>query len=264
MKIKIFLFFFATLLVLLPGCSMFNIVKGDGNLVTNEISIGEYDGMDIAGSLDINYTQSEASPGLTVTVDKNIFDMYEFKVANNTLLIQLKKEFKSSVVSPTKFVVTTNSRVLKQADLAGHVIFKTDAPLIADQLKIGMAGAGDINLNDSVKANKLHIELAGSATLNAPAVHVGSFEGEVAGSGTFNLSGSADKASFEIAGNGNVSAFGLQIADMRCEIAGNGTIEASVSTSIVAEVAGRGNIKYKGNPTISKEIGGIGSIEKVD
>lgn len=264
MKIKVFFFVFATLLALLPGCSMFNIVKGDGNLVTNEISIGEYDGISITGSSDINYTQSDAVPGLTVTVDKNIFDMYEFKVADRKLLVQPKQEFETSAISPTKFIVTTNSKELKQAELAGHVVFKTDAPLTTGQLVIEMAGAGDINLNDSVKADKLQIKLAGSATLNAPAVRVGSFAGKVAGSGTFNLSGSAEKASFEIAGNGDVNAFGLQISDLRCEIAGNGTVEASVSTSIVAEVAGRGNIKYKGSPTISKEIGGIGSIEKVD
>lgn len=263
MSIKNVFLFFAGIL-LFASCSMLRIVKGDGNIVTNQIQIEEYDELEIAGPIEIEYTQSDAAPGLTVTVDQNIYEMYDFKMDGRKLIVSLKDEFEPSSIFATKFVVTTNSKELKKVSLAGSITFNANTPLKADQLVMELAGSGEINLKDSVMADKFHVELGGSATLNAAAICVQAFEGAVAGSGTFNLGGIAESSSFEIAGSGKVYAFGLQSADLRCEIAGSGRIEASVSNSIHAEVAGSGHIKYKGNPTVSKEVSGIGSVDKVD
>jgi len=243
------------------------IIKGDGNIVTKDIPISEYTKINTAGSIHINYSQSDEEPFLQVTTDQNIYDIFEFIIENNnTLVIRPKKEYRRNThIRPTEFTVNTNSRELEKAEIAGNTTFNANSPLKAEQLQLTIAGSGKINLNGLVEANKLGTEIAGSATLNAYQINAQEFKGNIAGSGTLNLGGETGKATFEIAGSGDVRAFDLQIEDMKCEIAGSGDIEAYVNNSINVSVAGSGRVKYKGNPSdIKRSIAGSGSIKKVE
>jgi hypothetical protein len=241
------------------------MIRGDGNLVTQELTLDDYDVIEASHSIKATYVQSEEAPALTVTTDQNIMEKYIFRVKNSRLQIKPKEEYKHANFFPTEFTVTTHSKGLRKADLAGSITFDLNSPFTGDDLEINLAGSGTINLNDQVTINKLDVDLAGSSTFNAYKLTGKDFDGDVAGSGKINLGGSMAKATFEIAGSGTVRAFDLQVEDMKCSIAGSGDIEISVSNSISADVAGSGRIKYKGDPqTIRKEIAGSGSIKKMD
>jgi len=241
------------------------MVRGDGNLITQEIPISDYDKIEASNSMKINYVQSTDAPGLTITTDQNIFEKYYFIVKDNTLEIKPKREFRHARFLPTEFTVTTNSSTLKKAELAGSIDLNTNSPIHTDKLTVKLAGSGNINLNEQVKTDKLNVEIAGSTTVNAFSLEGKEFDGEIAGSGKINLGGIMQKASFEIAGSGTVRAFDLQVEDLTCDIAGSGDIEVSVSNRIKAGIAGSGTIKYKGNPaTIDKDVAGSGTIKKVD
>ena len=263
---KIFLICFVccSIMILASCCSM-KVLNGDGNIVTEEISITDYNKIEIAGgSIDFNYEQSDASPYLKVTVDKNIYEMMEMKVINDKLVIRPKSEFKRYNIRPTQFTITSNSLGLTEVDAAGNIHFNLNSPLSSPSLKIDVAGSGTINLNQKVEVDKMKIELAGSGKLNSIGIQAATFEGEISGSGTLNLNGKIEMMNLEIAGSGTIKAFGCEIADLKCEIAGSGNIEANVLHSIRAEIAGSGNIRYKGDPTISKSVAGSGSIKKVE
>ncbi len=265
MKTRIAIFSLLSLLFLLNGCLSKQIIKGDGNIVTKNVPVGEYTKINSAGSIQINYSQSDETPFLQVTTDQNIYDMFEFFVENNTtLVIRLKKEHRWDIhIRPTEFTVNTNSRKLEKADIAGSTIFNANSALQAEQLRFSLSGSGTINLNGPVESDKFETEIAGSATLNAYQLNTQEFKGNIAGSGTLNLGGKTQKAIFEIAGSGNVRAFDFRIEDMRCEIAGSGDIEAYVNNSINVSSAGNGRVKYKGNPSdIKRSIIGSGSVEK--
>lgn len=271
MKKHVVLFFVITLVVgvssMLKGCFPFPVVKGDGQLVTNTIDITDYDEIDISNaSMTVNYIQSDASPVLTVTTDKNIYDMFEFRTVGNTLEIRAKNEFRRNNFRPTEFTVTTNSRTLKNVDVSGHTDFFLKSPLTTDNLNFGLSGSGTINLSDTVNiAGKLETSISGSATLNTTYLNAKEYKGRISGSGTLKLNGAVELASFHISGSGDVRAFGCEIADMESRISGSGDVEATVSNSIDVSVSGSGSVKYKGNPgTINKSISGSGSVKKVD
>ncbi|MDR1403179.1 MAG: DUF2807 domain-containing protein [Tannerellaceae bacterium] len=257
----------ACLLLIMNSCNPFHtIIRGDGNLVTRTLTLDDYDVIEASHSMKITYVQSEDIPALTVTTDQNIMEKYIFQVNGTKLEIKPKDEYRRTTnFLPTQFTVTTHSKGLKKADLAGSITFDLDSLFTGNDLEINLAGSGTINLNDQVTVHDLKAGLAGSATFNAYRLKGNDFDGNIAGSGKLNLGGIMTKATFEIAGSGIVRAFDLQVEDLACNIAGSGDVEISVSNSISADIAGSGRIKHKGDPQIiRKEIAGSGSIKKMD
>lgn len=264
MKIKNLLC--ASAALLLTGCNPLYTVKGDGNLVTETFEISDYKEVDaLCTSAKINYVQSTEAPALSITTDRNIYEMYEFIVKDDRkLTIRPKKEFRRTRFAPTEFTVTTRSHGLEDIDLAGQIHFNVDSPLKCSRLSVDMAGSGMVSFNDSVQVEKMSIDLAGSGTINVPALYCQTLSGEIAGSGSFHLGGWADKASYDVAGSGTIKALNLQTNTTNCDLAGSGTFEIFAENHIDLDIAGSGHVRYKGNPSIHKSGIDLGKIEKVE
>ena len=71
-----------------------NTIKGDGNIITKEISISDYDEISYVGKVNIEYEQSNASPFFKITIDENILPHLDIKINGKTLIIQPKNEKK--------------------------------------------------------------------------------------------------------------------------------------------------------------------------
>lgn len=252
---------FLSFLISMSGCN--HIIRGDGRVAKNEIRVDDFDELTIAcTTCEIHFNQSEASPGLSVTTDENIIKMLDITQKGQGIEIKLKKEYKDKVLKPTRFIITANSKTLKEIDLAGKAAFNLDSPFKAEKLEINIAGSGIINLNDSIVVERLATSIAGSSTINASKLDISKLEAEIAGSGTYNLEGEAQKVSFEIAGKGKVSALKLKAYDIDCEVAGYGNMAFYATNTINLEIAGFSRIKYKGNPEITQE--GFAFVRKVD
>ncbi len=182
MKASFFLLPLLCGLLLLYSCFPFQRIKGDGDVITEIINIDDYDVLRVGNcSMQIEYKQLDGSPSLTVSVDKNIFEMYDISTENGTLRILPKAGYRNAAFSPTQFTVVTNSRALKKLDAAGSIVFDLRSPLVTENLKVDISGSGTINLNDSVTLNKLDVDLAGSGTLNAFSLYGNEFNGDIAG-----------------------------------------------------------------------------------
>ena len=267
MKTKLSFLLLAVALFLLNGCIPIQIVQGNGNVITREISITDYNILEVgAGSLEMHYEQSDEAPYLQVRVDENIYDMYEFLVMDgNKLVIRPKKEYRSNHnFKPTEFSIVTNSRELQKAAIAGSCKFYVNSPLTTDELKLEMAGSGMALLRDTVQVRDMNINMAGSASMQFIALYCEEFDADIAGSGDIKVAGSAHEAEFDIAGSGRVSAFDFQTKRVSASIAGSGDVDISVSEHIELKVAGSGHIRYKGDPTVSSKIAGSGKAEKVN
>ncbi|MDR2140150.1 MAG: DUF2807 domain-containing protein [Tannerella sp.] len=241
-------------------------IKGDGNVEAREITIRDYDAVRVqGGSMKVDYRQSDDAPGLTVTVDRNIFEMYRFEVHDGELIIEPKEEYKHDRFVPTQFTVVTNSTGLRRVKAAGRVEYTVGSPLRTEELNFSLAGGTKVDLKNAVVLRKLEVKIAGSGTLNLPALTGETFESDIAGSGRMNLGGEVARASFEIAGSGTVHAFDLQAGEVKCKIAGSGYVEASANNSLQAEIAGSGDIRYRGNPQqVNTNVAGSGKVRKAD
>lgn len=264
---KISALFLIGSLFLLSSCFPQQTIKGDGNIVTEDVSISEYDCLEIAGgSMVVDYTQTDAPEALQIKTDQNIFDKYEFIVDGRTLKIRPKREFRRHTnFRPTEFMITTNSRNLKKLETAGNTHINMNSPLRANDFEAGLAGSGIIQFHDTATFTQLKINIAGSGEFVGKHIFADKLEGEMAGSNTIVLGGVLGTADFSIAGSGTVRAFDCTMDKLKCKVAGSGDIEVSVISSIDAEIAGSGTVRYKGDPQdIKKKTMGSGKIEKVE
>ncbi|MDH6357910.1 head GIN domain-containing protein [Parabacteroides sp. PF5-9] len=267
MKTKITLSLFTFWLIIGSGCIPFKPIKGDGNLVTHQISIDDYNKIGaFSSSMKINYVRSDEAPFLEVTTDQNIYEKYDFIIEHdNQLSIKPKKEYRQNNFRPTEFNVTTNSRQLIEIIIAGSIEFVTNSSLSGDGLKFEVAGSGSIYFNDTVIGDKVKMNIAGNGEIHAVHLVSREFHSEIAGSGKLNLAGQADRASYNIAGSGEVRGFDFITNDIKGEIAGSGDLEIYANNSIKVDIAGSGEIKYKGDPEEpSIKVAGSGSVTKVE
>ena len=120
-----------------------NTIKGDGNIITKEISISDYDEISYVGKVNIEYEQSNASPFFKITIDENILPHLDIKIKGKTLIIQPKDEKKyfngnsyGLNLQPTVCEIKTSSRELKEISAVGGGEFIAKSPLKADKLDI--------------------------------------------------------------------------------------------------------------------------------
>ena len=93
MKTRVFFFMTCIWLLATNGFAQ-NTIKGDGNIITKEISISDYDEISYVGKVNIKYEQSNASPFFKITIDENILPHLDIKIKGKTLIIQPKNEKK--------------------------------------------------------------------------------------------------------------------------------------------------------------------------
>jgi len=263
MRIKLLSFLLLTCF-LITSCSN-PIIKGNGEIITQEINIQDYDALEVEGGrIILNYSQKTSDSYFSITTDENILEKYYIRVEGKTLKVKPKEEYRRANFQPTQFNILTHSTELTRMGIAGNGEANINETLHTDNLKIEIAGSGTVNLNDSVFMTEVKTNIAGSANLNAPALIGTTFRGEIAGSGKLYLGGMVENSSYNVAGSGKVFAFDLETANTKCEIAGSGNMEVTVSNSLNVNIAGSGSIRYKGEPEISKSIAGSGSIKQVE
>lgn len=112
-----------------------NTIKGDGNIITKEISISDYDEISYVGKVNIEYEQSNASPFFKITIDENILPHLDIKIKGKTLIIQPKDEKKyfngnsyGLNLQPTVCEIKTSSRELKEISAVGGGEFIAKKP----------------------------------------------------------------------------------------------------------------------------------------
>lgn len=267
MKTNIYLIVLSNILLLTSSCMFIPSIKGDGNVTAHTIDISDYNKIEFnAHSAVFNYSQQpEAAPALTITVDQNIFDLFDFKTEGETLVISPKDKNLKKRLRPTEFTITSNSAALKKVSMAGNGDFNVIGKLVSTgKIQMDIAGKGEIHLNDSLIADIIKFNLAGNSSVNALALKIRLLEGNIAGKGSMNLAGKGETAEISIAGNGNIEALELEVSEISCDMAGKGRLKTWANDRIVASIAGWGNLYYKGNPSIKLDKAGIGKVKKVD
>lgn len=267
MKTKLYLLVLSSILLLTSSCMFIPSIKGDGNVTAHSIDISNYDKIEFyAHSAVFNYSQQpEAEPTLTITVDQNIFDLFDFKTEGETLVISPKDKNMKKRLRPTEFTIMSNSAELNKVSMAGYGDFNVIGRLTSTgKVQLDAAGKGEINLNDSLIADVLEFNLAGSSTVNAKALNIRLLEGNIAGKGSMNLAGKGETAEISMAGKCDVEALGFEVSDISCDMAGKCNLKTWANDHIAASIAGWGNIYYKGTPSIKMDKAGIGKVKKVD
>lgn len=216
-----------------------NKVQGNGKVVTETRSTGDYDGIKIAGSFDVDLVSGKEGK-ITIKGEENLLAVIKVEVEDNSLKIYVEKGTQIRT-SSGKIQVTVPFEKISE---------------------LSLAGSGDIQSKDVIKNDNLAVKLSGSGNFNLP-VDTNNLELHVSGSGNIHLKGTADKLTTKLSGSGDIDASNLKSKIVEANVSGSGNSKVTCAESITARVAGSGNIKYIGNPEKRDvKVSGSGTITK--
>ncbi|SHH57184.1 head GIN domain-containing protein [Flavobacterium defluvii] len=213
-------------------------IKGNGKVVTETRTTGDYDSIKISGFFDVNLVAGKEGK-ITIKGEENLLSYIKVEVEDNTLKIHIEK--------------FTNIRPTKSVEIV--VPFEKISEL-------SLSGSGNVASKDVIKNDKLAVKLSGSGDFNLP-VDADNLELNVSGSGNINLKGTADNFTTKLSGSGDIDASNLKSKNVIANVSGSGNTKVSSNESLIARVAGSGNIKYTGNPEKRDvKVSGSGNITK--
>ncbi len=216
-------------------------IKGNGNMVTIDRSVGDYDAIALSGWFDLDLVDGQEGK-ITLEGESNLLEYIRTEVKDGKLVIKVKKGINlkpSSWNEGIRITVPVESVSSIALSGSGDIVGKTT--IKADNFKTAMSGSGDITL--TVEANNVKASMSGS--------------------GDITLIGKADNFDVNISGSGDIKAYELEADNVDATVSGSADIKVTAHKMLKARVSGSGDIQYRGNPTkVDTKTSGSGDISK--
>ena len=256
-------------------------IKGNGNIVTKEFDVRDFDEITLSVPATVNFTQSDQY-SCSITIDENLLPFIGIKVIVDDLSIRqvpskdgkplLSVSFGDKEVSLpkyqyptlqfTKFEINISAPRLEDVVVNGSGMFNFVNEFSAYKLNADVNGSGQIKSENVLKLGGLDVEIAGSGSVTFAQVSADETEVSISGSGSATIEGSCVEADLKLMGSGYITMIG-DVLSAKAKIAGSGDINlGNVSRLIRYDIAGSGNIYYSGDAEIRGLVAGSGIIQK--
>jgi DUF4097 and DUF4098 domain-containing protein YvlB len=216
-------------------------IKGNGNQVSIERSVGDYDEIAVSGFFDVDLVDGREGE-LTLEGEENLLEYIVTEVKNGKLAIRTKKGVNlkpSSWEDGIRITVPVESIDAVSLSGSGDIVGKTT--LKASDFKTAMSGSGDVTLD----------------------VETESIIAAMSGSGDMNLSGKTRDFDAAISGSGDIKAYDLEADNVEATVSGSADIKVTARKILKARVSGSGDISYRGNPEkVDTKTSGSGDISR--
>ena len=213
-------------------------IKGNGNVTTITRTTSDYDGIKCAGSFD--YILVAGTEGkITIEGEENLLEYIITEVKGNSLIIKTENNINLNCSYNKTIKITIPFKEINEVSLAGSGDLWNEDKISSSNLKVALAGSGDVVLD----------------------IEASTTDASLAGSGDLTLKGNTNNLEASIAGSGDFHGFSLQANNTTVSLAGSGDAEVVSNESLKARVAGSGDIQYKGSPKKEDtKVAGSGSI----
>ena len=201
---------------------IFNCIKGEGSIVTQEINVSEFTGVKLEIAADIYITQADAFT-VSVTGQQNIINELERDVNSGTWEV----EFDRCVKNYNELTINITMPEVEYLAISGSGTIYSENTLDVNELYMVISGSGDMILD-----------------LDASVV-----EAKISGSGQIKLKGETQRVDYKISGSGNYRAFDLLSNVVEVKISGSGDAEVFAKDFLEVEITGSGDVFYKGTPS---------------
>ena len=217
---------------------VFQNIKGNGKLTTEERNVGNFHKIHSSGSFDVVVTDG-SNTSVKVEAEENLQKYINVSVNGDALVINHEKGHNIRATKGIKIYVTATA--LKAIRNSGSGNIKTENRLKgSDDFEIAMSGSGN-----------------GSVDVEASAITA-----SISGSGNLELKGTTNELDGKISGSGNIKAKDLQSGITSIKISGSGNAEVVATKKLTTKIAGSGEIKYWGDAVVESKVSGSGHISK--
>jgi hypothetical protein len=223
----------STPLLMLAACTT---VHGDGELSIEDRTVGSFDSVEAAGSIEVEVTAGAEAESIEVTCDENLQEYILTEVKGDTLVI--REQDRVSIKPTGTCVVAVDAATLSLLEISGS----------------GATWARDLGALSELR-------VSGSGTVDVRGIDTGLLDAYISGSGDAELAGDATQLRLDAAGSGNVDARALDAKNVQVRASGSGDVWISASKSVDARVSGSGDVEIYGDPgSTETDATGSGSI----
>lgn len=225
--------------LLLVSCSTDNsCVQGSNNIVTKEINIEEFTGVDLKISNDVIIKQGPVQK-VSVTGNENVIALVGKSINSGVWDVEL----------------------LNTCYLDYQLQIEITVPNIE---KIFISGSGDIRVEDFVNQNDMSLKISGSGDITMNKITgTQNLIVKISGSGDINLQDDFSllkRIDISMSGSGNFLGFNAFAKACYVSNSGSGKNEVYATEILDVSMSGSGNTYYKGTPQITKSISGSGAV----
>ena len=193
----------------------------------------------VAAPITVYFTQGDAE-SLALEGDPSALAQLDTVVENGRLKLEQRTRERVPLMSKVKAYVT--GRDIRRLSISGAGDIVVNSPLRTGDLKLAIAGSGDIHI----------------AQLTAAKVDI-----DIGGSGDITVAGKADSVASSIAGSGGLRAGRLEVGEARVSIAGSGDATLWPRAKLSASIIGSGDVRYYGDPAVRTSIVGSGDVRRM-
>ena len=188
------------------------------------------------------YVSQGGTESLEITGPEDVLEDIRVDVSNGRLTIDYTEQnWVSRFFSGDRDEVEVRVTMSRINDLsvngAGTIVGETS--IESGDLRLGVSGAGEMDLD-----------------LDAQTLRT-----EISGAGEMTLSGSTAEHTIQISGAGEVDAANLETADSSIRVSGAGQCTVHATNTLDVSVSGAGSVRYKGQPKVSQSVSGAGSVK---
>lgn len=215
-----------------------DVIKGEGPVVTETLSVSDFTGVNLTFSNNILIKQGDIQEVKAIG-HRNIINRIRTSVTNDFWKISLEEgSYREYTLSLEITVPNLN--------------------------KLRLSGSGHLNINNFINQNDMDIRISGSGD-----IILNKFEGvvdlniEMSGSGDFRVNNdisTLNTLNVRNSGSGKYVGFKLSSDSAFVKLSGSGDVELTAHTLLDVKLSGSGDIYYKKTPTIRRKITGSGSL----
>ena len=216
-------------------------VKGNGNVVSIERNVGDYDAIALAGWFDVELVAGNEGE-ITLKGESNLLEYIKTEVKDGKLVIKVEKGVN-----------------LKPSNWNSGIFLSVPVESVNS---VTLSGSGDIVGKTILKANNFKTRISGSGDITLD-IEAQSVEASLSGSGDIDLDGKATNLDINVSGSGDIDAYGLNADYVTATVSGSADVNVTANESINARVSGSGDISYRGNhKKIDTKSSGSGDISR--
>jgi len=200
-------------------------IKGNGQVIVQERSLGEYSGVSLSGWFDVELVSGKEGE-ITLKGESNLLDHIVTEIENGNLVIKTEKGYNLNSSTRAGIHITVPVESISEVNLSGSGDINSRVTLSSDDFDVRVSGSGDVKL--PLQADRVSAALSGS--------------------GDIGLSGNCLELKVSVSGSGDVKAFDLTAESVKVSVAGSADVEVTATQFLEARVSGSGDVEYRGDP----------------
>lgn len=221
---------------LYTSCSLFNCVKGSGNINTETRPLTDFKKIIINSNANV-YIEQDDYYSVDIEAEENIIPYIKTRIRNDELIISNK------------------TCLLNQKPINIYI----SSP---EFRRIALSSSGKIISKNRITGNKLDIVINGSGRAEID-LDVQKLFTELSGSGKISLRGNAYTNKINLSGSGIIDALECETDESIINLSGSGICKMNVNEDLKINISGSGIVEYIGSPDIQSNISGTGRVKKL-